>query len=65
MFLSPVIGWGRLSLVTNRLPDARKVSEIVEIISPDSSTPNNTATFNNVVLRKREVCEIMCPDIVL
>ena len=65
MLLSPVIGWGRFSLVSNRLPDVDEVFEIVEIRRVDEFKPDNIVTFNNVVWRKREASEIMFPNAVL
>jgi hypothetical protein len=59
LFLGPLAGWGRFSLVSNRIPGGADDFELVEIRLPGAPAPEPVVEFNNVLWRKKEAAEIL------
>lgn len=58
VFLGSLAGWGRFSLVTNRLPlGPNNTFELVEIRPANEEAPNPVVIFGSVLWRKKEALE--------
>jgi len=66
LFLGPAVGWGRFSLVTNRIPGGADSFELVEIRPADAPAPCPVVEFNNVLWRKKEAAKLIVdPDMLV